>query len=48
MTDHNFSFQATYNTDVLIFFNGFQNTSELFFHPEPNASLSIARRRLNQ
>jgi integrase/recombinase XerD len=35
MTDHNFSFQATYNLTTN-FFQGFQNTSELFFHPEPS------------
>ena len=36
MADHIFSFQTTYNlTDN--FFQGFQNTSELFFHPEPDS-----------
>jgi integrase/recombinase XerD len=35
MTDHTFSFQTTYSFSSL-FNQGFQKTSELLFHPEPN------------
>lgn len=35
MADHTFSFQETYNLTTN-FFQGFQNTSELFHHPEPS------------